>query len=155
MPSHSPYSPAAFTICTVPWSLEMDPGTPYFLLCHFRLLYYHAPAWPPWLCSVLGGVIISCITPSIPAVPSTGNSCCSKNLCWLISIFTYSYCSPSRAPTSTIFTCFGKVPREKVLTCGLKEETRGNSRRLSQFSKATNLKERIHLHWDKKQYFSL
>lgn len=39
------------------------------------------------------------------------------------SLFTFSFCRPSRGPTSTIFTRFGKVPMEEVLAFGLNEET--------------------------------
>lgn len=94
----------------------------------------------------LAGTIVSCIALSVPAVPTTGNSYCLKNLFWMISIFTFSFCSPSRAPTSTIFTCFGKVSAEEVLTFGLKEETKSNQKRLSQVPRGTDLKEWIHLH---------
>jgi hypothetical protein len=54
-------------------------------------------------------------------------------------LLTFSFCSPSRGPTSTIFTCFGKVPMEEVLTFGLNEETQVSGVSIGQHRKHWSL----------------
>ena len=132
-PSPFPHTPAALTIHPAPQALERDPGSQHLgLNCHRCL-----PGLPDG--------------PKVrhSSAPVTWSAQYLWNIFWLISTFTFSFCSPSRGPTSTIFTCFGNVPTDEVLTCGLKEGTKSNRKRVSQFSMGTNQKECIHpQYWD-------
>ena len=132
-PSPLPRTPAALRMQPAPRGLERDPGSQHLgLSCH-----RHLPGLPD--------------APKVrhSSAPTTWSAQYLWKLFQSISAFTFSFCSPSRGPTSTIFTCFGNVPTDEVLTFGLKQGTKSNRKRVSQFSRGTNRKECIHpQYWD-------